>query len=281
MLPNASDIQYFLEVSSTLNISRAAERLGISQPTLSLSIKRLEHALGADLLIRQKTGVKLTRAGVRVASRGGLVIQEWNRLRDEALDCETEVEGRFSIGVHPSVAIYFLPLVLGPLMGRFPKLEMNLSHGLSREMTEEVISFKTDFGIVVNPVRHPDLVILELGRDEMSLWWTGQNQAAASLLIYDPSLRQSQSILGQLKKKKLSFERQIESGNLEVVASLAGNGCGVGILPGRVAALYPRLKKFKQTAPKFEDSICLVYRADTQKTKAAAAIIQSIKSAKF
>ena len=62
MLPNASDIQSFLEVTKTKNISRAAERLGLTQPALSQSIKRLENAFGQQFFIRGKGGVKLTRA---------------------------------------------------------------------------------------------------------------------------------------------------------------------------------------------------------------------------
>jgi len=52
MIPSPADLGYFMEVASTLNVSRAAERLGISQPSLSLAIRRMEEALGAPLLVR-------------------------------------------------------------------------------------------------------------------------------------------------------------------------------------------------------------------------------------
>ena len=69
MLPNPAEILYFLEVASTLNISRAAERLGITQPTLSLAVQRLEATLGTPLLLRGKTGVRLTKAGSKFATQ--------------------------------------------------------------------------------------------------------------------------------------------------------------------------------------------------------------------
>ena len=62
MVPSAAELEYFLEVSSTLNLSRASERLGISQPSLSLAIKRLEQSVGTELFIRHKHGVTLTQA---------------------------------------------------------------------------------------------------------------------------------------------------------------------------------------------------------------------------
>ena len=61
MSPN--DLKYFREAASTLNISRAAERLGISQPSLSLSVQRIEESLGAKVFFRSKRGLAMTQSG--------------------------------------------------------------------------------------------------------------------------------------------------------------------------------------------------------------------------
>lgn len=63
MIPSVAELTYFLEVSNSLNLSRASERLGISQPSLSLAIKRLEQTIGTSLFLRHKHGVSLTQAG--------------------------------------------------------------------------------------------------------------------------------------------------------------------------------------------------------------------------
>ena len=63
MTISPSDLTYFIEVAHTKNLSRAAERLGITQPSLTLAIQRIEHSLGTDVLIRSKKGVVLTKAG--------------------------------------------------------------------------------------------------------------------------------------------------------------------------------------------------------------------------
>ncbi len=63
MIPSPTDLKYFMEVAQTQNVSRAAERLGISQPSLSLAIRRMEQSVGAPLLIRSKRGVTMTQAG--------------------------------------------------------------------------------------------------------------------------------------------------------------------------------------------------------------------------
>src|SRR5258706_11800349 len=75
-----SDLSYFREVAEVGNISRAAERLGISQPSLSTAMQRLERRFECDLLVRGKTGVPLTREGHLLASRAKALLLEWETL---------------------------------------------------------------------------------------------------------------------------------------------------------------------------------------------------------
>jgi DNA-binding transcriptional LysR family regulator len=283
MLPSPAELSYFIEIASTLNISRAAERLGISQPSLSLAVKRLEDALGIELLIRSKSGVHLTRAGQKFVSQARVLLHEWERLGEAAVREESTLTGRYVIGCHPSVGLYTLPNIVPLLMAQHAELELKLMHGLSRQVTDEVIGFKVDFGIVVNPVEHPDLVIKTLGKDEVTLW-VGADGAAAKaaqagqgVLICDPELLQTQSIQKQMQKRGMMFTRTITTSSLELATSLVASGAGAGILPGRVATRMPAQKLAPvEGAPRFQDKICLVYRADAQKTAASKALIAAI-----
>lgn len=286
MMPTPSELQYFLEVSHTLNISRAAERLGISQPTLSLAIQRLEHTCGTPLLIRTKAGVKMTHAGQKLVGEVRTLISEWERIKGDVLKDEEEVRGQYTIGCHPSVALFSLHSFLPKLLTENPLLEIKLAHDLSRKITEDVISFKIDFGIVVNPWEHPDLVIRSLWKDEVTLWTAKKPTplqdpfSGDGILIADTELIQSQTILKQLSKSKMKFKRNITSSNLEVITWLVSNGCGIGVLPGRVASRVKSLdlKPVGKDSPKFFDKICLVYRADAQKSKANRALAKLIES---
>lgn len=279
MLPSSAELTYFLEIAHTLNISRAAERLGISQPSLSLAVKRLEDALGTELLIRGKSGVHLTRAGQKFVSQARVLLHEWERLSDAAVRDDATLTGRYVIGCHPSVGLYTLPQIVPQILQKHPDLELKLMHGLSRQVTDEVIAFKVDFGVVVNPVSHPDLVIKVLAKDEVTLW-TGRNRAqsiASGVLLSDPDLLQTQAIQKQMLKKGMPFPRAVTSSSLEVIAALVAQGAGVGILPGRVATRDAYLGlQVVDGAPKFQDKICLIYRADAQKTAASKALIAAI-----
>lgn len=286
MLPSPSELGYFIEVANTQNISRAAERLGIAQPTLSLAIQRLEQNFGAPLLVRNRSGVKLTPIGRRLLSQSKNLLMEWDRVRSESLKDENELTGSYIIGAHPSVALYCLPSLLPDLLQKFVHVEIKLVHDLSRRICEQVISFEIDFGIVVNPWNHPDLVLKPLSRDEVTLWVgpkkTPLNEVNSDrkVLICDPDLIQTQSILKQLEKFSISFDRVLYSSNLEVITSLVAAGAGVGVLPGRVALRDSHLKLqiFKKDGPKFFDRCSLVYRADAQRSKTSRTIARFIES---
>ncbi len=283
MLPSPYDLNYFLEVAHTLNMSRAAERLGITQPALTTSVQRLEHFFGNPLLIRTKTGVQLTRGGEKMAIHARSLVEDWEKIKSTALKDEFEIQGRYTLGCHPSVALYTLHTFFPQLLNDNPSLEIKLVHDLSRRITESVISFKIDFGIVVNPTPHPDLVIKELMKDEVSFWISKtksplQDTRGKGVLICDPDLPQSQTLMTQMAKYGLQFQRTVTSSNLEVITSLVSAGCGVGIIPGRVVARANLgLKPLQKKCPIFYDKICLIYRADTQKSKASQVIIKSIQ----
>jgi molybdate transport repressor ModE-like protein len=271
-----TDIAYFLEIAETQNISRAAGRLGIRQPSLSMAVRRLENLLGTPLLLRKKSGVELTKAGHYLAKRGKALIQDWESLKAGVLSQAQSLTGRFSIGCHPAVARYALPPFLPELLRKNPGIEIHLEHDLSRKITESVISHALDFGIVVNPVSHPDLVILELCSDRITLW--DRAGKIGETLLYDPSLHQSQFVLQKLEAKGIRFNRTITSSSLEVLCELARAGAGTAILPTRVArGTGGDLRECGKAAPSFRDRVCFVYRADTQRTAAARAIIDAAK----
>src|SRR5262245_60235637 len=159
MLASSAELTYFLEVANTLNVSRAAEKLGISQPSLSLAIKRLEESLGTTLFIRHKQGVSLTQSGKQLLVHARQLLQYWEKTRSEVLASEQKIQGYYTLGCPSTIAIYLVSKFLGGLLERYPKLEIHLQNDISRTITQQVINLSLDMGIVVNPQRHPDLII--------------------------------------------------------------------------------------------------------------------------
>jgi DNA-binding transcriptional LysR family regulator len=284
MLPSAAELEYFLEISNTLNLSRASERLGVSQPSLSLAVKRLEHSIGTPLFIRHKQGVTLTPAGKQLLRHTRQLLQDWKNTKSQALASQQEVQGYFTLGCHSTIAIHILSGFLADLLENYPKLEIHLKHDISRKITEKVINLSIDIGIVVNPFKHPDLIIQKLCTDEVG-FWVGKGKrniqdiySTQAVLLCEPDLTQTQKLLKKCTKIGISPSRIMTINSLEVIAKLTANGCGIGILPARVVkSTYPdKLKKILKT-PIHTDEICLIYRPENKNIQAIQTIIHTIK----
>jgi len=277
MLPSSADLTYFLEVSQAGNLTLAANRLGISQPSLTLAMQRLEQSVGTTLLIRGRQGVKLTKAGERLLSETRQLMSRWEELKGRTLSAMNEVRGRFTLGCHPSVARYSLPLFLPALLAQHSDLEVTLHHELSRAITQKVLELELDLGVVVNPIPHPDLVMKSVAKDVVTLW-RAKRLLNEDILITDPSLMQTQALMAKLKRQGMKFQRTIESSNLEVIASLTACGAGVGIIPARVAQAEGRGLQAIAAAPVFQDEIFLIYRVENKNLRAMQALSSSIQS---
>lgn len=289
MLPNSMDMIYFKEVARLGNISRASETLNISQPSLSLAIKRLEKAMGHELIDRGKRGVRLTVAGEKLLGHIQLLEAEWEKVKTEAGSTISQVKGRFRLGCHPAVAHYALPTALADLLRQYPELEIDVINNLSRHVVENVIAHKIDLALAINPVPHPDLIITELGTDQFSCFHLKSltDEVAKKefnpCFIFDPSLAQSQYLLTKLKLAKRKVQ-MVTAQDLDFVAQLVFEGAGIGLVPERVmqqASLHPTKNKKNwvklKEAPNFVDRICLCYRVEHRHTKAVREMVSVIK----
>jgi DNA-binding transcriptional LysR family regulator len=291
MIPSPSDISYFVEAAATGNLSRAAERLGISQPSLSLAIVRIENALGAKVFHRSRRGVELTRSGKQLLVQSQKLYSAWEEIQRNAIAATDQIQGNVTIGVHPSVALYSLGKFLPEILSRHPQLRISLKHDLSRKVTDAVLVMEADIAIAVNPVRHPDLILSNIATDDVTLWRKaskGKNAKSKrfddaikchEVLIFDPALTQTQHILRKLSGRDLQISRVIESNNLEVICELTASGCGVGILPTRVAERASQPLVQVADAPVYRDEICLVIRAENRRVAPIACVAEAIKRA--
>lgn len=275
MIASYTDLQYFIELAYTLNFSRASERIGISQPSLSTAVKRLENLIGTDLFIRNKHKVLLTPSGKNLLAHAKQLLQLWSQTKANCLASQYEVQGDVVLGCHHSVALSILPKILPQILQSYPKLEIQLKHDLSRIIAEEVINYRIDLGIVVNPIKHPDLVIKKIYDDKVTCWQSKLlKKSVDSIIICDPNLLQTQWILKRLKSKN---HRMMTTSSLEVAASLAMQGVGTAILPAKVVEYLHASLRIVPNAPVCPDEICIVYRHENRNIKAIQVIIEALK----
>ncbi len=163
-------LKYFRTVARLGNMSRAAQELHVSQPTLTVAIRKLEEKLGTILFERSKKGVSLTAAGLQIYQYSDQMIDLWEEMMREAGSVDDTVKGTIRLGAHPSVARYTLPSLLRDLLENNPDLNIQLQHDLSRNILQMILDNIVDAALVINPERHPDLVIKELLSDEVNIW---------------------------------------------------------------------------------------------------------------
>jgi DNA-binding transcriptional LysR family regulator len=275
-IPSPLDLKYFEEIALTGSLSRAAERLNIGQPGLSLSLKRLEALLDTKLFFRRSHGLSLTPSGIKLLRRCQKLQEEWALITTDVKNLEMDSNAVFRLGCHTAASIYCLNPFIHDIYNDYPGIQFNLTHGLSRKLCEQIISGSLDFGFIINPVLHPDLIIKKIAVDEVCFW--AADQHIDEVVILNPELNQSQALIRKVSSR---FKRFIYSESLEVIASLAKSGTGTAILPTRIAkALAPELKK-APGFPVFKDNITFVYRSDIQRTIATKLVLEHVSKLKI
>lgn len=269
MIPTPTEIAYFLEVYHVKHISKAALRLGITQPTLTQALQKLEEKLGTSLFHRTRQGVIPTESALIFHNRAKQLEECWSELQGHIQTSASEIAGNFTVGCHQSVAAYVAPPLLNNLTHEAPKLTVNFVHDFSRRITEKVVSYEVDIGYVVNPIKHPDLIFKKLGDDKVTFW---QKRGVAHIpkrIFADSRRSQVEDLLGKTLRKHFRDWNLVESSSLEVVRTLTAQGLGVGILPARVAHAENRdLEMYDKNLPTRPDEIFLAYRREVLSTQA-------------
>lgn len=275
MLATSTEIEYFVEVYQTRHVSKAAIRLGVAQPTLTLSLQKLEDKVGTKLFHRTKQGVVPTEQGTLFYRKSLTLLDCWGEVHKGIQQSTSEIFGRFKVGCHQSVGAYTLPKFLDQLHKQAPGIEIELTHDFSRKITEGVVSYNIDIGFVVNPTRHPDLVLKKLGDDRVLFWKKRGASQLPEKIFADRNLTQMQDILGKTHSKEFKGWKLISTPSLELIRTLTLSGQGIGILPERVAkADGADLVPYDSSLPTYEDKIFLAYRKDVLSSKAGRELIR-------
>ncbi len=281
MFPTYIELEGFKEIARLGNISRAAQSLGISQPSLSQSLKKLEERVGSKLFVRSKSGSELTEAGRAVLAETDQLLNLWKRAVSRASLRTDEFTGRIRVGCHVSVAQYALSPFVRYIHDGFPRVQVELVHDLSRRLVDQVLHSELDMAIAINPFESPDLVLRSIASDEFTLF---VNRPLDNLelinrlpLFIDPKLQQTQMILRALYGKGFRFEKIIESSSLDVCAALLRDNVGLSVLPERVQKLFAAGAVRVAGAPSFHDEIKLIYRADRIDTKVSKVFFRGLE----
>ena len=160
-------LRYFAAVTRTGNFTRAAELCGVSQPTLSQQIGKLERELGQPLFERLPGGAALTDAGRAFAARIGPALEMLDAARQSVR--ADAAAGRLTVAAIPTVAPFLLPAAIAKLTAVKPGARLELQELTTAETVAQLLAGTVDVGVMALPVPSPNLTLRELVTEELLL----------------------------------------------------------------------------------------------------------------
>ncbi|MBB1062712.1 LysR family transcriptional regulator [Limosilactobacillus fastidiosus] len=145
-------IKYFLTVAQTNNITRAAQRLHITQPTLSRQIIELEKELGVTLFDRQQRQMALTNEGALFQQRASTILSLVNQTKQELQNTEKELTGVINIGCVVSNVSKLIMKIISNFQKKYPNVKFNLYDGNGDLLRQRLDSRLDDFAVLIEPV---------------------------------------------------------------------------------------------------------------------------------
>ena len=184
---------YFSELAKDLHMTRAANRLFISQQSLSYHIQRLEDELGVPLLHR-RPALSLTAAGEYVLSFAKEVTMQYTNLKDILADIGQQERGVLCVGANPMRISACLPAILSQFSERYPNVELRLTDGMSSRLEPLVLEGKLDFAIVLSGAPNAKLESHHLLNDQV--YFCVSDELLRRYYPEDAGERKKQAILG-------------------------------------------------------------------------------------
>ncbi|QFT99309.1 Hydrogen peroxide-inducible genes activator [Roseovarius sp. THAF8] len=241
-------LRYFLSLCEAGHYRKAAERAGISQPSLSQQIVRLESALGVDLVERGRRGAVLTPAGREVREQARKVVDEIETLVQRARAARDGIGGTLHLGTTPTLGPYLLPFVTRRLHRAYPALKLVIRDAAPRSLQDDLTEGRHDMILTQLPVQSADLDVMRLFREPLKLAvaqdhpLAGQARVEAADLYRQDVLSLSDAYLlhGQMLRLcedvGARLRQDYEGTSLDALRQMTALGMGVSFLP----ALYVR-----------------------------------------
>jgi len=236
-------LRYFLAVVRAGSFVRAADQLGIAQPSLSQQIQKLERELGISLFDRLGRSLKLTAYGQSLQVSAERILREAEEARTAIEGLKSEDAGELRVGVIPTVLPYSLVKPLAEFQRRYPKIELTLTEAMTDELIELLSRGELDLAILALPIRHAEIVCSELFREPLLAAVPLNHQLAQAEKIQLPMLGLEKmlllreghclraEVLTVCTKAKAQFQQIFESDHLESILRMVAEGYGVSLIP--------------------------------------------------
>lgn len=187
--PTLKQLSYFAALADAAHYRKAAERVGISQPSLSLQISNLEKILRVQLVERGRAGALLTPAGREVLKRAKRILADVSELVEVSEDLSDGLAGTYSLGASATLGPYLLPSVVRQLHDQFPSLRLIVRDGAPRDLLDDLLAGRLDVILTQLPVQSTDVTVKRLFREPLRLVVGRDHWLTKATTIRDADLR--------------------------------------------------------------------------------------------
>jgi len=244
----APGLEQLVAVASTGSITAAAAQLGVPQPTVSRAIARLSRELGAELVVRDGRGIRLTRQGERLAERGARALHEL-RSGVDAVRADTDAEtGHVVLGFLHSMGPRAVPTLLRGFRDTHPGVSVSLVQDAAETVLDRVVAGRVDLALASPVPDRPELRSRALARQPLVAVLPPAHRLAARARVRPAELAGEPLITMRrgygvrtltdevLRTAGLTRAYAFESDEMTTIAGLVSAGLGVSLLPLGAAA---------------------------------------------
>lgn len=240
-----TQLHYVLAVAEHQNFTKAAQKVFVTQPTLSMQIQKLEDELNVLIFDRSKKPIELTETGKKIVQQARNIVNESDRIQDIVDQQKGFVGGLFRLGVIPTVMPTLLPMFLGTFIKKYPKVKLKIEELHTEAIIEKLQDGHLDAAIAATPLEIPKIKEQVLYYEPFVGYIPPGHRLnnlrkleVADLDLDDILLLEDghcfkDGILNLCKtpRNNGSDHFQLESGSFETMIKLANEGLGMTLLP--------------------------------------------------
>ena len=286
------ELKFVMAVAQERNFRRAAEKCFVTQPALSLGIKKLEDELNVIIFERSRSDVTPTEIGAQIIEQASRVLEEAARIKQLAELGKNQLKGALKLGMIHSVGPYLLPEIIPILRQTAPDMPLEVEENLTANLETQLRNGVIDVAIVALPFDVPGLQYKALYDEEFDVVVPINHHWAARKKINPEELSEEKVLLlnsghcfsNQVTQAcpELSRKGEVLQGNsLETIRNMVASNLGITVLPcSATAERYnnPLIKVIPFTSPAPTRRIAIAWRKSFVRVETVEKIVDAIKA---
>ncbi|WP_420151069.1 LysR substrate-binding domain-containing protein [Spirosoma sp.] len=282
---NIQQLEYIAAVDNFRHFLQAADHCNVTQPTLSMMIRKLEDELGVKIFDRTKQPIIPTAIGRQIIDQGRVILREAGRLSEMARQYNGDLSGELKIGVIPTIAPYLLPHFVQAFIGQYPDIRLHISEMITERIVTELKTGNLDVGIVASLSDDPTLQEIPLYKERFFAYVSEKTGLYNKQYILPGDIEpnelwlleeghcfrtQIQQLCELSRNSTFGYSFNYRSGSIETLMRMVDRNGGITILPELAVLELPEdrrkyVRSFQYPEPTRE--VCLAVNREQVKTR--------------